>query len=70
MGTPVAGTNGTVMSPFARTVYENKYAMTVNGRKEVWAETARRVASSVMGAYLPDAGRTLPVRGRQAVPPS
>lgn len=42
------------MSEFARTIYSNKYAMKLNGRKEVWPETAHRVASSVMGAYLPE----------------
>ena len=42
------------MSEFARTIYTNKYAMKVNGRKEVWPETAERVARSVMGAYLPE----------------
>lgn len=47
------------MSVFANTIYKNKYAHTVgvNGssRKEEWAETAERVAKSVMGAYMPSA---------------
>lgn len=43
-----------IMGPLARTIYTNKYAMAVNGRKETWAETADRVASCVMGPYLPE----------------
>lgn len=35
----------------ATTIYKNKYSM---DGKEEWSDTAYRVASSVMGAYLPD----------------
>lgn len=42
-----------VMSVFARNVYENKYALDLGGRKEKWEETASRVVSAVMGAYMP-----------------
>jgi ribonucleoside-diphosphate reductase alpha chain len=42
------------MSPFAWTQYQNKYAHQVNGRKEVWEETAERVVKCVMGPYMPD----------------
>lgn len=38
------------MSSFARGVYESRYAWNVGGRKEVWAETARRVSSNVFAA--------------------
>src|ERR1051325_11672117 len=41
------------MSAFAHTIYQNKYAHQVNGRKEVWEETAKRVAHSVVNPYLP-----------------
>lgn len=43
---------------FARTIYEKKYAMELNGRKESWPETANRVAHCVMDPYMPElAGR-------------
>lgn len=42
------------MSKFAETIYRNKYAHQVNGRKETWDETAHRVAHGVMAAYMPD----------------
>jgi hypothetical protein len=46
------------MSKFARTIYEEKYAMDLveedgSERKEDWPDTARRVTEHVLGA-LPD----------------
>ncbi len=43
-----------VMSEFARTVYQNKYAQPVNGRKEEWTETAERIVRNVVRPYLPE----------------
>jgi ribonucleoside-diphosphate reductase alpha chain len=40
----------TEMSVFAETIYRQKYALP----GENWADTARRVATSVMGPYLPE----------------
>lgn len=41
------------MSVFAKTIYENKYAMKANGHTETWPETADRVVTSVVAPYLP-----------------
>jgi ribonucleoside-diphosphate reductase alpha chain len=49
---PVSNTSGE-MSAFARTIYQNKYAHEVNGRKEEWPETARRVADAVVKPHMP-----------------
>lgn len=38
------------MSPFAETIYRNKYAQA----GEEWPDTARRVATEVLGPYLPE----------------
>ena len=38
------------MSPFARTIYEQKYAQA----GEDWGDTARRVVSTVMSPYFPE----------------
>lgn len=38
------------MSPFAQTIYENKYQQ----EGETWKDTAYRVASEVLGPYLPE----------------
>lgn len=36
------------MSPFAQTIFEQKYAHEISGRKETWEETANRVAKVVL----------------------
>lgn len=41
------------MSVYAKTQYESKYAHTINKRKEMWPETARRVVHSVMKPFFP-----------------
>lgn len=43
----------TQMSAFARTVYHNKYAHQINGRKEEWHETAQRNTHTILKPYLP-----------------
>jgi ribonucleoside-diphosphate reductase alpha chain len=42
------------LSPFANTIFQNKYAHDVNGRKEEWHETAERVARCVVTPYMPE----------------
>lgn len=45
----------TAMSPFAHTIYSNKYAWDLpGGGKEDWAVTSRRVVTEVVGPYFPE----------------
>jgi hypothetical protein len=45
----------TAMSPFAEAIFHQKYAhIKLDGTKETWAETARRVATHVLGAVNAD----------------
>lgn len=40
-----------VLGTLAATIHSNKYAHTINGRKEKWAETAARVTAAVIAPY-------------------
>lgn len=42
------------LSTFARTIFQNKYAHDVNGRKEEWHETAERVTRCVVAPHMPE----------------
>lgn len=49
-----------VMSVFARTIFENKYAhLKPSGRKEEWDETCERVVHSVVDQHLPEIAEPL-----------
>lgn len=39
-----------IMSPFAQTIFEQKYAHEISGRKETWEETSIRVVKNVLKA--------------------